>query len=370
MSGRALARAPLCLLAEGLAGALEGVSAPAVLVDDGRILALGQHALEAGAPRLALPGLWLCPAPLDAHVHLHLGGTVAHNLERSRAAGLAAVRDLGHSPARPTPRTPAGGPPWVVASGPGLGGVGPGASWLADKISGPEAFRRAAEDRARAGAGVVKVFATGLLDFDQPGRVQHGDAVGLAELTAAVEAAEGAGLPLAVHASGTEAVERALAAGASSVEHGFFLDRATLGRMAGQGVHWVPTCAAVKAHVQDPEGRHSPELRAGLRAIYEGQLRALALAEALGAPLALGTDAGSYGLEHGAAVFTEMVCWLEAGLRPATVFRAATRGSARLLGLAGRVGSLEPGAQAWLLGVDGDPERDPLLMARPRWRNF
>jgi imidazolonepropionase-like amidohydrolase len=148
------------------------------------------------------------------------------------------------------------------------------------------------------------------------------------------------------------------------------LDRATLKRLAGQGVYWVPTCAAVLAHAQDPEGRHPPELRRRLRAIYEGQLMCLAVAEALGVPLALGTDAGSYGLEHGSAVFAEMECWLRAGLRPATVFKAATRGAARLLGLAGKVGSLAVGAQAWLLGVPGDPERDPLLMARPRWRSF
>jgi imidazolonepropionase-like amidohydrolase len=365
---------PLCLLAEGLAGAGDGFSVPALLLGQGRdgncILALGQAALDAGASRLALPGLWLCPAPLDAHVHLHLGGAVAYNLERSRAAGLAAVRDLGHSPAKPTPRSPGGGPPWVIASGPGLGGVGPGASWLAEKLSGPEAFGRAAEERARAGAGVIKVFATGLLDFERPGEVLHDEAVSQAELGAAVQAAEGAGLPVAVHASGVDAVGRALAAGVSSVEHGFFLDRATLTTMAGQGTFWVPTCAAVLAHADDPEGRHPPELRERLRAIYDGQLMTLAMAEALGVPLALGTDAGSYGLEHGQAVFAEMECWLAAGLRPATVFRAATQGAAKLLGLAGKVGSLAVGAQAWLLGVPGDPARDPLLMARPPWRSF
>lgn len=362
---------PLCLLAEGLAGAGEDRSAPAVLVDRGRILALGRSALDSGAPRLALPGLWLCPAPLDAHVHLHLGGDVAYNLERNLAAGLAAVRDLGHSPAKPTPRSPAGGgPPWVVSSGPGLGGEGPGATWLADKLSGPEAFRLAVERRALAGAGVIKVFATGLLDFERPGLVLHEEAVGLAELMATVEAADGAGLPVAVHTNGLEAVGRALAAGVTSVEHGFFLDRATLKRMAGLGTFWVPTCAAVLAHAQDPEGRHPPELRRRLRAIYDGQLLTLAVAEALGVPLALGTDAGSYGLEHGSAVFAEMECWLRAGLRPETVFKAATAGAARLMGLAGKVGSLAVGAQAWLLGVSGDPARAPLLMARPRWRSF
>ncbi len=367
---------PLCLLAEGLAGAdLAASEPPALLVGGGRILALGQEALDhaeadPAIARQALPGLWLCPAPLDAHVHLTLGGTVDANLERSQRAGLAAVRDLGHAPNKPNPRTPSGGPPWVVGSGPGLGALGPAGSWLAEGLSGSEAFRLAAEARARNGSGVIKVFATGLLDFEHPGQVLHGEAVGLAELSAAVEAAEGAGLPLAVHSSGIPAVARAVQAGASSVEHGFFLDRATMRAMAQARVSWVPTCAAVRAHAQDPEGRHTPELRKQLAGIYQGQLQALAVGEALGVDLVLGTDAGSYGLEHGAAIFAEMECWLEAGVRPVTVFEAATRRAARLLGLEHSLGSLKPGAQAWLLALPGDPRREPLTMARPTWRSF
>jgi imidazolonepropionase-like amidohydrolase len=62
-------------------------------------------------------------------------------------------------------------------------------------------FRLAVEKRALAGAGVVKVFATGLLDFDCVGQVQHDEAVSQTELTAAVKAIEGAGLPLTVHAT-------------------------------------------------------------------------------------------------------------------------------------------------------------------------
>lgn len=86
--------------------------------------------------------------------------------------------------------------------------------------------------------------------------------------------------------------------------------------------------------------------------------------------LVLGTDAGFYGLAHGEAVFQEMACWLEAGVKPHTVFAAATSRAARLLGLAGELGSLAEGARAWLLGVPGDPQSDPLLLAQPRWRNF
>ncbi|MFZ5587815.1 MAG: amidohydrolase family protein [Thermodesulfobacteriota bacterium] len=361
---------PVCLLAEGLAGAEDHDGPPAVLVAGGRVRAVGQAALNAGARRLPLPGLWLAPAPLDAHVHLHLGGRAADNLERTLMAGVAAVRDLGHKPGLATPQGPRHAPPWVVGSGPGLGAAGPAGSWLAEPLAGPESFAQAAWDRARAGAGVVKLFATGLLDFENPGVVIHPQAVGPAELAAAARAGQEAGLKVAVHANGPEAVAAALAAGVDSIEHGYFMGPELLARLAESRVAWTPTVAAVAAHAADPEGRHSPRVRGFLRQILDGQLEALRRAEHLGVDLVLGTDAGSYGLEHGAAVFQEMACWLEAGLNPATVFRAATRRAAALMGFAGVLGEIVPGARAWLLGLPGDPRQDPRLMARPRWRSF
>jgi imidazolonepropionase-like amidohydrolase len=375
--GPAQGAKPLCLLAEGLAGlpAPAGRASPpeqpAVLVGQGRILALGRAALDSGAKRLALPGLWLTPAPLDAHVHLHLGGTVTDNLERSLEAGCAAVRDLGHRPLLPIPRTRPGlAPPWVVTSGPGLGCRGPGRSWLAEELAGPEQMRQAAWRRAQEQCGVIKLFASGLLDFENPGQVLHAQSLSMEEVAAVVQAADEAGLPTAAHASGPQAVRCCLEAGVGSIEHGFFLERPLLREMAARRMSWVPTCAAVQAHAQDPEGRHTPQERQGLWSIVQGQMRAVRLAEGFGVDLVLGSDAGSYGLEHGQALFLEMACWLEAGLRPLTVFAAATSRAARLLGLAGELGSLAVGARAWLLGVPGDPQVDPLLLAKPRWRSF
>ena len=126
----------------------------------------------------------------------------------------------------------------------------------------------------------------------------------------------------------------------------------------------------MEAHAGDPEGRHTAEERQLLAGIVAGQGQAMRLAEGLGVDLVLGSDAGSYGLEHGAALFKEMACWLRAGLRPQTVYLAATRRAARLMGLAGQLGTLEKGARAWLLGVPGDPQADPLLLAQARWRSF
>jgi imidazolonepropionase-like amidohydrolase len=46
------------------------------------------------------------------------------------------------------------------------------------------------------------------------------------------------------------------------------------------------------------------------------------------------------------------------GLTPLQAIQAATVNAADLLGWSGKVGSLEPGAWADIVGVDGDPGKD------------
>lgn len=360
--------------AKGAAGAGQGQGPAALLIQEGRIKAIGQEALEAGAgeglEQLDLRPAWLAPAPLDAHVHLWLRGHAQENLAACKAAGLAAVRDLGNPPKHEMPSGLPDHPPLVVASGPGLCAQGPAKTWLGIECAGPDSFVAAAEARIKAGAGVLKVFATGLLDFDEPGRVEHELAMSQEELAAVKEVARGAGLRLAAHTSGEASARACLAAGVDSLEHGFFLQRTTLELMAEKGAAWVPTLAAVEVHAEDPEGRHDARVRENLRIISQSQAKAMFMAEELGVNLVLGTDSGSYGLPHSRAVFMEMEAWLRAGLKPGTVFAAATARAARLMGLEGEVGVIAPGARAWLLATENDPREDPLTMREPVWREF
>lgn len=345
------------------------IKAPAVLVREGRVAALGQEALEQGAERVELPELWLSPAPLDAHVHLYLGPGPEEAMEAWRQAGVAAVRDLGHKPHRATPHDD-GGPPLLRNACVGLGAEGEAAYWIAARLSGPQAFALAAREQIGRGAAVIKLFATGLLDFQHPGQVCHPQALTDEEIAAAVGEAHAAGLPVSVHASGETAVRQALDQGADGIEHGFFLGRDTLETMARKGVWWSPTLAPIQAHLDDPQGRHDAATLAALAEIVDRQAAQIKLGEELGVNLVMGSDAGSYNLPHGEALFQEMTSWLDAGVSPDTVFLASTRRAARVMGLAGELGEIAQGARAWLLGTPEDPRRDPLLWRRPLWRNF
>jgi imidazolonepropionase-like amidohydrolase len=81
------------------------------------------------------------------------------------------------------------------------------------------------------------------------------------------------------------------------------------------------------------------------------------LAEA-GVGLAFGTDSGPPARFQGYFEHLEAELMVKAGLSPAQVLRAATAGAARCLGLAGRAGTLQPGAWADFLVLKASPEDD------------
>ncbi len=345
------------------------MDAPAVAVQGGVVVGVGKRALEMGFKRLELEGLWLAPGAVDAHVHLHLGGGKQKALSASSAWGLVAVRDMGHGPLKPLPANPSP-PPAVVCCGPGIYQASGARSWMAEPVGSEDAARQAVRARARAGAGFIKVFSTGLLDFASPGTVDHAQGMDEQLLGAVVEEAAAASMKVAVHASGSKAVQAAIRAGVWSVEHGFFLDETTFELMAARGVWWVPTIVAVQAHATDPAGRHPQEVRAGAAEIVRIQQQALVVARNKGVALAMGTDAGSYGVGHGEGLAQEMRLWLEAGIDPHEVFRAATAGAAAAAGMEGIVGTITEGAQAWIVGVTADPRKEPLGLVKPRWRSW
>lgn len=63
-------------------------------------------------------------------------------------------------------------------------------------------------------------------------------------------------------------------------------------------------------------------------------------------------------LPHGPVLHHEMKLWVAAGQTPAKVLQAATSGAAKLLGAGNRIGLVQPGYEATLLIVEGNPVED------------
>jgi imidazolonepropionase-like amidohydrolase len=116
--------------------------------------------------------------------------------------------------------------------------------------------------------------------------------------------------------------------------------------------------SGVLAELRKPERqeavRKSPAATRYREALAVARRNLKALADA-GVPIAFGTDSGPPARFQGYFEHLELDQMVEAGLTPRQALLAATSVAARCVGLAGQVGTLEPGAWADFLVFREDP---------------
>ena len=241
-----------------------------------------------------------------------------------------------------------------------------GAAAIADS---PDMVRQRAREQLALGASQIKLMAGGGVasNYDPLDVTQYT----VAELRAAVEAAENWGTYVMVHAYTPRAVRQALEAGVKSIDHGHLLDEPTAKLMAEKGVWW-----SLQPFLDDrpspfPEG--SPNRQKQLE-MFGGTDTAYALAKKFKIKTAWGTDTlfdAQVAATQGAQL-AKMVRWYT----PAEVLKMATADNAELLALsglrspyAGKIGVVQEGALADLLLVDGDPLANIRLIEDPA-QNF
>lgn len=171
---------------------------------------------------------------------------------------------------------------------------------------------------------------------------------------------------VAVHAYAPHTVQRAIAAGATCIEHAHLMDEQTAALIAEKGV-WLSTQPFLSAEdtgpLTGPSEERSHQLFAGTPRIYE-------FARKFGIKTAWGSDM-LFSPELAArqnAMLTHLSRWYS----NAEVLRTATSVNAELLALSGprnpypgKLGVIERGAFADILVVDGNPLDDIALMERP-----
>ena len=234
---------------------------------------------------------------------------------------------------------------------------------------GPDAVRQRAREQLALGASQIKLMAGGGVasPYDPLDVTQYT----VAELRAAVEAAENWGTYVTVHAYTPRAVRQAIEAGVRCIDHGQLLDDATAKLMAEKGLWWSLQPFTDDQPSVYPEG--SPNRIKQLE-LYTGTDNAYALAKKYKIKTAWGTD-NLFSAESAAlqgAQLAKMVRWYT----PAEVLKMATGDNAQLLALSGprnpypgKLGVIEEGALADLLLVDGDPLTNIKLIEDPA-KNF
>lgn len=160
-------------------------------------------------------------------------------------------------------------------------------------------YRALVYEVKKMGGHFIKIMISGIMDFDQFGVITDTPCT-LAECQDLISIAHDAGFSVMAHANGTQAVSNALTAGVDSIEHGAYLDHETLHQLAESSAVWVPTLAPI-ANLRGL-GRFPDAVLEPLTQLHQENI---AYAAALGAKIALGTDAGAYAVYHGQAVEQE-----------------------------------------------------------------
>jgi len=365
-----------------------------VLVVDGRIASIAPaERIERpeGARRIDLRGAFLVPGLIDLHTHLllhpydetpwdeqvlreSLESRTVRGVVAARAtleAGFTTIRDLGTEGAGhadvalrdaiaggliPGPRVVATTRAIVAVASYGPSGFDP--RWSvpqgAQEANGVDGVRLAVRQQVAAGADWIKVYA----DYRRRPGAAATPTFSRDELNALVDEARSAGLPVAAHAATEEGIRRAVLAGVRSIEHGDGASSELLELMRDRGVVLCPTLAASEAvarYAGFAPGAPEPERVRASREMFQRALRS-------GVAIGTGSDAGVFAHGGNAREIELMVAY---GMSPEAALRASTATAAQVLGRENELGRLAEGFVADIIGVSGDPLRDPAALRDP-----
>lgn len=341
----------------------------AVVVEGDKIVRIDPHPAHADYD---LGDRTLMPGGIDTHVHIgwHFGSDDKSHPDNSdhsetpEAYALYAEEDAW--------RTLQGGITTVQSLGSEIDktlrdaiarGVLPGPRILTayepieDGKLTPDQLRAAVQKLAADGADVVKVFAS------QSIRTGGGPTMSQEQMNAICDEAKKHGLRVAVHAHGPDSVQRAVLAGASSIEHGVLIGQPELDLMAQHGTYFDPQLDLIFRNYFENKSRYlgTPGYtEEGFAAMHLAGPTVLNVFQlGLKTPklkIIFGTDAvaGSHGRN-----FQELEYRVRTGgQNPLDAITSATSLAAESLGLGDRIGTIAPGFEADLIAVDGNPLTD------------
>jgi imidazolonepropionase-like amidohydrolase len=356
-----------------------------ILVEHGKIRRIGPNVeIPPGAEIVDLSKEWVIPGLIDAHTHMTLtelegnapfesfylnqsstlrGLRGMHNAQLVLNQGFTTLRDVGNSAEyamSDVRRAIDAGwfvGPTIIDSGKIIAPFGgqsrdipprQGPFWQFEYIDadGPEEIRKAVRRNIYYGAGVIKLVAD-----NNPYHYS------IDEFRAAVDEAHRAGIPVAVHVYSGDALDNAIEAGVDSIEHGFDLTDAQLGRMKAKGMFLVGTDFPRKhLDIVGTSGGILPEPAVLAPKIIDRLRRA----HRIGVRMAFGSDTviDMPGRTRADLMFDYLAVWREAGVPPADILKAMTVNAAELLRVDKARGSLREGLSADLVAMPADPLSD------------
>ena len=226
---------------------------------------------------------------------------------------------------------------------------------ITENTGTPEQIREYVRKMKADGSDVVKLFATA--------SIRDGGKMTMTkeQIEAACGEAKAVGLRSAVHAHASDGARASIEAGCTSIEHGTFLDDATLDMMVQHGTYFDPNFLVLHNYLENKAkflgiGNYTEEgfasMEKGLPLVADVYKRA----RAHHVKIVLGTDAvaGSHG--RNAEEFIYRV--KDGGDKPMDALLTGMSVAAESLRLGDRIGSIAEGMDADIVAVQGNPLDD------------
>ena len=219
----------------------------------------------------------------------------------------------------------------------------------------PEQIRAYVRKMKDDGADVIKLFATK--------SIRDGGAQSMTDeqIQAACGEAAALGLRSVVHAHASAGAKAAILAGCTSIEHGAFLDDATLQLMADRGVYFDPNFLVLHNYLENKPkflgiGNYNEEGFAYMEKAVPLMADVLKRAMAHHVKIVLGTDAVAGAHGRNAEEFIYRV--KDGGQPPMEAIVSGTSLAAEALRLQDKIGAVQEGLEADLVAVEGNPLDD------------
>jgi imidazolonepropionase-like amidohydrolase len=232
---------------------------------------------------------------------------------------------------------------------------------LNERSGTPEQIRDLVRAKVRAGADVIKLFATKSI------RDGGGQTMSDEQIQAACSEANALGKRTLVHAHASGGAKAAVLAGCTTIEHGTFLSDDVLDLIVQRGVFLDPNFHTLFHYAANKAaflgiGNYTEEGFAEMAKALPVRVDTLKRAMARKVKIVFGTDAVSGAHGTNADEFLHRV--QKGGMPPMDAIVSATSRSAESMRLQDQIGSIAPGLMADMVATDGNPAVDITAVKR------
>ena len=368
-----------------------------VLIENDRIIEVGNDVTCSNALTIDLRGQTLMPGIIDAHVHVYaselnmnknirrpwtyLAHYAGEFLSNMLSYGVTTIRDVGGGDYGLAQALESGliNGPRLFYGGRMISATGGHGDWRESQedegdhqfcncgsidhkmgvvVDGPDAVLKAVREELRRGADHIKILVSGGI-VSPTGRVENLQFTD-DEIRVICDEVTRQGLYVAAHCHPSAAVERSVRLGVRTIEHGTLIDQDTANYVRQKEAYIVPTMAVIHALYKDGEKLGLPAVSVSkVKEIFGQAINGLEIMKSAGCKIGFGTDLlGPTHESHGSEFHLRNEVF-----SPIEIMRQATSVNAEILCKEGELGCIKPGAIADLIAVKGNPIDDIGLLA-------